>query len=503
MKKITYIICLIFMPMLMSSCKDLMDLKSEEKLSGDDFWNSGSQADVESFMLSIYASFRKATMVNSAYIVNSGDIRCAPVLPYSTDNTYITYLTNNDLKQLMGKSNDWRSQNIIRWKTFYEVIQSANILLEEIKNVPGLSESQVQGYRSEAIFMRNLTYFFLVRVFGDVPYFTNAYNQTSLPRTNMMLVLNNCLADLQTILNADPEAVNLPWIQPAAKAGIRPNRGALLTLMMHMNMWMANFDAPKKATYYANVMSLGNDLVNNNQGTYSLLGLSRNFDIFRGGSAETFFEVAQNVNSNEVFLNYANFSNLVANKYLGTSTFPQLYYTYEFLTRIFPPDVTDNRRETWFDKNIYLADGMPKEVIKFLNPDSYGTANQRTSNSGNQIIFRYADALLLYAEAITELGGDENVAREQLNKVRDRAGAPVITASGLELKDAIYWERVRELIGEGQYYFDLIRTGKVFDRAYCYHTITRSDFNAGAWTWPVHQDAFMNNTRMTYNVFWQ
>src|SRR5690606_5243513 len=152
----------------------------------------------------IYAGFRTASMVNSAFIVNTGDLRCAPVVPYSADYTYryISYLSTNNLRQLVGEWNDWRSQNIVRWKTFYEVIQSSNILLEEIQNVPGLSEAQVQGYRSEAIFMRNLTYFFLVRTFGDVPYFTNAYNQESLARANMIQVLKNCLADLQTVLDA-------------------------------------------------------------------------------------------------------------------------------------------------------------------------------------------------------------------------------------------------------------------------------------------------------------
>src|SRR5690606_20811813 len=191
----------------------------------------------------------------------------------------------------------------------------------------------------------NLTYFFLVRVFGDVPYFTNAYNQEPLPRTNMMQVLQNCLADMQAMLDADPQAAYLPWIQSGARPGIRASRGAALLLMMHMNMWMVRFDAGEKDSYYQKVVSLGNELVNNNGGAYYLLSLNRNVDIFRGGTAETFFEIAQNVNANEVFTTYANFSNLVTYKYQGALVRPRLYYTYEFLKRIFPPDVVDNRRE--------------------------------------------------------------------------------------------------------------------------------------------------------------
>src|SRR5690606_41946360 len=86
-------------------------------------------------------------------------------------------------------------------------------------------------------------------------------------------------------------------------------------------------------------------------------------------------------------------------------------------------------------------------MVKFLNADVSGTTP--TSNSGNQIVFRYADALLLYAEALAELGTDDGKALEILNTVRERAGAPSRSSSGDDLKDDIYWERVRELIGEG------------------------------------------------------
>src|SRR5690606_767301 len=120
-----------------------------------------------------------------------------------------------------------------------------------------------------------------------------------------------------------------------------------------------------------------------------------------------------------------------------------------------------------------------------------------------QIIFRYADGLLLYAEAQAALGTDDGRALQLLNQVRQRAGAVDRTSSGSELQDDIYWERVRELIGEGQYFFDLVRTGKIHDPNYCYHTISRSNFNAGAWTWPIRPDAFLNNTKMTDNLYWK
>jgi hypothetical protein len=486
----------------LSGCKDLMQTQNEEKFSGDDFWTKGDASDVNAYVLSMYASFRKATLVKSAFIVNAGDLRCAPVAAYNSSSfQYIGYLATNNLKQLMAQSSDWRSTEITRWKTFYEVVQQANILIEEIDNVPGLTTEQVEGFKAEAIFMRNLTFFFLVRVFGDIPYYTKAYNEESLGRSNMVDVLKNCLAELNGLIDRDPDAKYMPWVQSGGKNGVRANRGAVMTLMMHINMWLAKFDASNATTYYRNVVEVGGSLETGNGGNYYLLDIKRTTEIFRGGTAETFFEIAQNVNTSEVFLEGGNFSNLFSAGY-RRSALPYAYYTYDFLTKIFPPESEDKRRDLWFDENIYQADGTAKEVTKFLHIDSYGN-NLTTSNSGNYIIFRYADALLLHAEAQAALGDNDAKAQELVNMVKARAQSPATNAQGKDLQDEIFWERVRELIGEGQYFFDLVRTGKIQDRTFTSFVITKANFNAGAWTWPIHPDAFINNTKMTYNSYWQ
>ena len=90
-----------------------------------------------------------------------------------------------------------------------------------------------------------------------------------------------------------------------------------------------------------------------------------------------------------------------------------------------------------------------------LNVDEYDS--KVIPNSGNYVVFRLADAILLYAEALEKLG-EQDKALEQLNRIRNRAGATPITMVE-NLNDAIYWERVRELIGEGQYFYDLVRIG--------------------------------------------
>ena len=88
-----------------------------------------------------------------------------------------------------------------------------------------------------------------------------------------------------------------------------------------------------------------------------------------------------------------------------------------------------------------------------LNADTNG--NSTIPNAGNYIVFRLADAILLYAEALNNLG-ESNDALREVNRIRQRAGAPDFTDAD-NLDASIYWERVRELMGEGQYFYDLVR----------------------------------------------
>lgn len=119
----------------------------------------------------------------------------------------------------------------------------------------------------------------------------------------------------------------------------------------------------------------------------------------------------------------------------------------------------------------------------------------------NQMIFRYSDPILLRAEALAELKRDEE-ARTVVNVIRQRAGASLITVSDEELKEAIWWERVRELLGEGNFYYDLVRTKKVLNTEYTTAAMSVGAFNAGGWTWPIDKSALANNPHMRLNNYW-
>jgi hypothetical protein len=487
---------------LFASC-GLLETTNDDEYSGEKFWRQGNMQNVEAFTLSIYNSFRKATMTNCAFMTATGDFRLAPVtsgLGSGNDHNILNDLIANQLATTAGRGNGgWRQQEITRWNTFYEVVQSANILIEEVENVPGITPADMAAYKAEGVFMRNLAYFFMIRVFGDVPYYTNAYNAVSLPRTDMVTALKNCRTDLQTMLADDPNAQALPWThESAGKAKVRASRGAALSLAMHINLWLAQFDKLNAPTYYTNVTLLGDELVNRNGGVYHLLPINQSSTIFAGRSAESLFDVVQDVGMNELFIVFGTFSDMVSYSHIDRTT-PRVRYNADFMEQLFPEFEPDARSTTWFVFTSSFGRNID-EIIKFVNPAT-SSDSRLMSNSGNQIIFRYADAILLYAEAAAELN-DDITALRLLNMIRSRAQANEINSAGQTLKDDIYWERCRELIGEGHYYYDLVRTGKAYDRNYCPNAISRTYFNAGAWTWPIHSDAQNQNTKMSLNNFW-
>ncbi len=114
------------------------------------------------------------------------------------------------------------------------------------------------------------------------------------------------------------------------------------------------------------------------------------------------------------------------------------------------------QRETSGNPLVFNRTGYFQEKMYVYPADR---SAQIRNNANNIRIMRYAEVLLIYAEACAEVG-EETEARTALNLVRTRVGLPDVTTSGTALKDAIFNERRLELAGECERYHDLIRTGR-------------------------------------------
>lgn len=509
---IIYLLLLMIWPA--TGCKKFLSVDPPSNLSGNNFWRNKS--DVEGYTNGLYSLFRAAVFRSDMtagpgedefpFFAWSGDLRGAPVQrnpsAYSA-RTYFSLLTNNNIKSLVnGGSPDYQDlfniKRFTQWDRFFKAVASANIAVDVIPGMsdPSLSEADKKRYIGEAVFVRNLCYFFMVRMWGDVPYYTEPYFAGYLTRENKVTVLKNILEDMETA------KANLPWTYTnPSHIAVRAMKGSAIALMMHVNMWLACFDGANKSVYYNNVDKLGDEL-DQNGGAYELLPLSRTKEIFKGRTREGLFEIPQNVNYGETFgwsafsdnVLYAPYKNYqVTNSYISYNT--------DFMEEIFPRDVSDNRKSAWYLQDYLYTGGDKFMMLKFANVYANDQAED-VNPDDNQTVFRLSDAYLLHAEALAEMGNDDK-ARIRLNLVRARAGAPASIKSGDELKEEIFYERCRELMGEGHYWYDVVRTRRIINPGYefGYHC-TVDQFNAGAWTWPIDPNNRINNPGITLNNYW-
>ncbi|KIA95190.1 hypothetical protein OC25_07680 [Pedobacter kyungheensis] len=500
MKKITQIIFVLIIAISVFSCKKFLNVTPIDNLSGNNYWQSPS--DVEKFISGIYIKLRSRILANGSTFFTFADIRCAPVVN-AANNAGFTNFINNDLKGAIASSNGnsyfYNFKGATEWKPFYDVIGSANILVKEVSEMPAsaISDEDRKRYMAEGVFIRNLCYFLLVRMYGDVPYYTNAYNDQPLGRSNQVTVMKSCIADMAAVKDDLP----VTYVD-ASQVGTRAMRGGALALIMHMNMWAAGFDSGDKTAYYQQVLKYGQELAA--YPDYGLLDYTaeNNKKIFKGNTKESLFEIVSNANYGEVISQYDNPSTFFSRyPFRGTvtTTTSQMYFTTKFMQKVFPAGNGDVRRALWFE-NAELGNNT-FQLKKFSNTYPSGT-NNSISHDDSRIIFRLSDALLLTAEAAANL--DDNItAQTFLNKVRGRAQATPVSSVGDQLKDDIYYERVRELFCEGQYFYDLVRTKRILNSEYSDHPIGVADFNAGAWTWPISESALNNNPNMTLNNFWR
>jgi len=502
MKKHTFYIMLLLGSLVAPGCKKFLDIQPIDKLSGNNFYQSK-----EDVVANIYDLSRKLfNKVNETHFIGatgeyrSGEVLSEPQADNGPARAYVAVLGRNDLLTLLSGNRPWDFYNfwkITEWTEYYQVIQGANILLDKLeKGIPGLSETEKKQFEGEAAFARSLAYFFMVRLYGDVPYFTDAFHSTALPREKMVTVINNCIADLTKYKE------NLPWSysDPALK-GVRASRGSIIALLMNMNMWNAGFDKSKAEQYYDETATLGKELVNS--GAYRLLPLSEWATVVKGRSDESLFEFYRSVNygdNNEaispvsdMFLHYP----YKRPEYTHRISFA--YFRAEYMQKLYLGSA-DRRATVWFDENIY-ADNGKFMMLKFAQ-NTYASGDEDKNPDNTFMIFRYAGEILLCAEALAELGRDDE-AISMVNMVRDRAEASRYTgAGGQDLKDFIFLERSRELMGEGHHYFDLVRTHRILSSTWTYNVLTLDKFNRGAWTWPISRSALNNNPYMTLNDYW-
>lgn len=485
-----------------TGCKDFLDIQPIDKLTGNNFYKSREdvEANINNLSLLLFNKVDETHLIGSVGEYRSGQVKADPFAANDPGSkVFIDHLAQNKLLIALQTGNAWDRYNLSRitdWKGYYQVIQGAGILISKLnEGVPGVSESDKKQFLGEAVFARCYAYFVMVRLFGDVPYYNDAFHMEPIPREHMVSVLNKCIADMNQYKDG------LPWTyDDPTKIGVRAGRGSAVALMMHMNMWNAGFDEDK-AKYYRATASLGAELMGS--GAFKLLPIDQWETVIKGRSRESLFEFYRSINYNEASNPQASVADMFLHfpfkkPYYQWPT-SSAFYKAPYMRKIYPETVADDRKTAWFE-NMYANDGNFM-LLKYAQNVYSQVGSDATTPDNAVLIFRYADAILLRAEALAELGENDE-AINLLALVRERAHAEPYNGGQLGLKDFIFAERARELFGEGHLYFDLVRTKRILSPDWAAYPLNLDQFNRGGWTWPMAAAAMNNNPYMNLNSYW-
>ena len=340
------------------------------------------------------------------------------------------------------------------WSGYYTGVFRSNLAINRIPDVPEMDEALRGRLIGEARFLRGYFYFNLVRWFGDVPLILDPFPTVfEIPRTPADQVYAQIEADLQAAADV------LPASYTGTDVG-RATRGAALAMLAKVAL--TRHDYATAADYATQVI---------NGGQYALLPSYATVFTQEGeNSSESIFEVQ--AAAFEIGGGGSQY-----NEVQGVRGVPNLGWGFnkpsDNLVASYEPG--DPRREATI---LYVGEVLPdgSAIVVGDNNIVGERFNQKAfvgehpggngNGPGNIRVFRYADLLLIAAEALNETGRASE-ALPYLNLVRARARGSnpnvlpdVTTTDQAELRQAIWRERRSELALEQQRWFDLVRTGR-------------------------------------------
>lgn len=335
------------------------------------------------------------------------------------------------------------NNNLSFWNTCYRSVANINIVLDRMVSVPFQDESLKKRYEGELKFLRALTYYNLVRLFGEVPLVTKSIGSIdeayALGRTPVELVYQQIIKDLQ-----EAEAL-LPARYTAATGVGRATTGAAKTILANVYLTRRQ---------YTNAIAKLQEIIS--AGTYSLL--PNYADVFlatNGNNAEIIFSIQYTkggVGEGSLFTNFVfpATGNLVP---FGSEA--QWMATQDLYDAF---DANDLIR-----RNASVGRYTGPNTVEYFTRKYIDVPTARFDAENDFIVTRYADVLLMLAEALNETGKATD-ALPFLNQVRSRAGLPSYTLTDpVQLRAQLEKDRRLELSFEGHRWFDLLRTGRTID----------------------------------------
>jgi starch-binding outer membrane protein, SusD/RagB family len=466
--KIYFSILLLFA----SACSDdFLDRQSLNDLSSDTFWTT--EDDAKMALMGCYSALQDQWLFDSDPW--SGGVTR---LDYLTDNGYTAWqwMAGGDVAQGTHNASSWIIGDT--WKSAYRAIGRTNQVIAHVPEI-GFNETSAKRIVAEAKVIRATVYNLLAMTYHDVPLITTpqTVQEASVPKNTHDEIMNFITADIEAVVNDLP----LPSEVAGNEYG-RITRGAGLAMLARIYLY--HKDYAKAAETAKKVMDLG---------FYSLVSdYATLFTTENEKNNEVIFSVAFDrvLDDGSAFAGYWG---MIDYQRVLPNLADAFYYTDGLPLDESPLYDAGNpsaNRDSRF-RTTLVSNGDSWKGSTVTGQEGFYYQRKYTEENNDQdhfdspqdfYVIRYADVLLMRAEALVQAGGyNEGEVMDLINQVRARAGMPAVEdveGTGLtagELLNIIKHERRVELAFEGLHYFDLIRWEELDD---CYEWYMENEFPA-------------------------
>lgn len=410
------------------SCKKFLDVGAPktEAVSAVIF-NSNTTA--TSAMLSIYGDFMvTATCIDASFLLSQSSDELKSYAPAPRSNYYTNNLTATD--------------NVNFWGTYYRNIYRANLILEGLEHSTSVNASVARQLKGEALFLRAFFHFYLVNLYGAVPYLTttNYEINNSAVRAPINEVYTQIIRDFnlsKTLLGYGfPDAKNVTGLER-----VRPNKAAAHTMLARTYLYTQDWANAK----------LEADSVISRAATYKLLD---DMDlVFKKNSLETIWQLMPST--------IVNPNGFDAPTFVLTSAPSAFFQSTAITDKLWNAlAATDKRKISWMGT---ITAGLIPATYHF--PYKYRANVLTMPTTEYFMVLRLAEVYLIRAEAQAQIG-NLGPAIADLDALKRRAGLNLISVtqpgiSKADLLAEVANERFKELFAEwGHRWLDLKRTGQ-------------------------------------------
>ena len=371
------------------------------------------------------------------------------------------------------------------WSSLWANVQQANAIINFLEGRvgPAVSSDVLQNTIGEAYFMRATAYFYLVRLWGPVPIIENSLDYVNKPQIN-----TNRIEDIYALIESDYKAAIDRLYEKNRGTSYtnnsRVSKGSAKSMLAKAYLYMKNYEGAKQ---------MAEEVINS--GEFKLLGGSqlpdKSFgDLFtypNNNNEESIFALQWITDGNYGSANNCNTQFGISSADLTTSNtnYGGVFAPSQDVIDLYEPGDVRKHETIMFPGDVYpnikvLVNGgkddqlgftvpaadqiggqgsgvaIKKYCIGIENGDQTGPIDGWAMMANNTYIMRYADLLLIHAEATLAGGGSTSdaAALASFNAVRTRAGLTELTSI---TQDDVLLERRRELCFEGDYWFDLGR----------------------------------------------